>query len=362
LNLLFNPGETMRSVRSRGFTLIELLVVIAIIAVLIALLVPAVQKVREASARTQCQNNLKQLGLAHHGYHDQYKYLIFSRGATNTGTRSTNPIGNEETITGMVYLLPFIEQGPLFNQMNAPSTNAGTPVNPFGPPRDFNWYVPWQQNIPLFRCPSSMPGSDYGGDATFKGRRNYFLCLGDTILNNHSTTTGRGIFHYKSKYALVHITDGTSNTILMSEVGGNATATDIRGIAANNITGTNTNPSTCIATATNGNYTVPVQSSRTMTSLWHSGLAFAVGFNTVLPPNSPSCVADNWGDSWGLISASSYHTGGINVVLADGSVRFVSNGINTGTVTAAEVTSGASPYGVWGALGTRNGGETLNDF
>jgi len=350
----------MKNRQRTGFTLIELLVVIAIIAILIALLVPAVQKVREAAARLQCANNLKQLGIACHSYHDANKHLFFSRGVTNTGTRSTNPIGNESTISGLVYVLPYIEQGPLFTQISSASVNGGTNVNPFGPPRDFDWYLPWRADIPVFKCPSSATGTNYSGDANFAGRRNYFLCFGDLIQNNHTSTLNRGIFGFNSQTKLTGITDGTSNTIMMCEVASNTSATGFQGQAANNRSGMDSNPSSCLATVTNGNYTVSVQSSRVMTSLWHSGLSSFIGFNTVLPPNSPSCINENWGDGWGLMSASSNHTGGVNCLMADGRVLFINNNINTGNLSASSINlSGPSPYGVWGALGTMSGAEPV---
>src|SRR3954470_7980968 len=131
--------------KPRGFTLIELLVVIAIIAILIALLVPAVQKVREAAARAQCQNNLKQLGLAMHSYHDTYKK--FPRNYLQVG-------GNVwEALSANYFLLPFVEQAPLYNQGQANLTNWG-------------WMYGTLMNtdLSIFHCPAAPPGSKRGSN------------------------------------------------------------------------------------------------------------------------------------------------------------------------------------------------------
>jgi prepilin-type N-terminal cleavage/methylation domain-containing protein/prepilin-type processing-associated H-X9-DG protein len=370
----------MKIVVRAGFTLIELLVVIAIIGVLIGLLLPAVQKVREAANRMKCANNLKQLGIAHHAYHDAAGSLTFSSGFTNYGSRSTNPIGNEQSISGLVNLLPYIEETGILTMLNQATTYGGTPCNPFGPPRDFGGYAPWATNIPMLHCPSSPPGfAYYNNTAQFPGRRNYVLCMGDFYQSSAgwiSPSTGpypyfhyqaspnnRGVFGYNSAIRLTDILDGTSNTILMSEQASNADATDIHGLGAENQSGVASNPSACLATAFNGHYlaSVTVQTDRPLTSLWHSGLAPHVGFNTILPPNSPNCLGDTYGDVWALTSATSYHPGGVNVLLGDGAVRFISNSIDTGNLSAPQPTTGASPYGVWGALGTRSGGETVSD-
>ena len=350
----------MRHSRRWAFTLVELLVVIAIIGILIALLLPAVQAAREAARRAQCVNNLKQIGLALHNYAGVKNAFPWMRGPSNyPGTRNTSPIGNEETINGYVFILPFLEMAPLYEQISKP-WNGSTATLPFGPPRDFFYYPFWCEDLAAFRCPSTPPGLYYGGNTAVKGRQNYPMCLGDSILNNHTTTNGRGIFFYRSAVRFADIIDGTSNTIMVGEKANAVDALDVRGLGAQNVSGLNSSPILCMATATGGKYTVTtVQTGRPLTSLWHSGLAPFVGFTTVLPPNSPSCLNDSYGDNWGLYSASSYHPGGVNCLLADGSVRFISNTIDTRDLSAAELTSGASPYGVWGALGTKAGGEAI---
>lgn len=347
--------------RRQAFTLVELLVVIAIIGILVALLLPAIQSAREAARRADCSNRLKQLGVAFHNYHDTYNALPWMRGSAVWGTRNTVPVGNEGTINGLVGLLPFMEVNALYDEITSPF--AGPPLtNPYGPPRDFFWYPPWCAAVPALTCPSCPEGIAYNAAAL--GRRNYALCLGDMIANNHNATNNRGVFGYLSATKFRDITDGTSNTLLMAEKANAVNALDVRGLGANNVAGLNTNPSICMTRAAGGMYLpgVTVQSARTLGSLWHNGLAPFVGFTTVLPPNAPTCLVDNWGDSWGVYSASGYHPGGVMALLADASVRFVAETIDTGNIAAAEIASGPSPYGVWGALGTRSGSETIPSY
>jgi prepilin-type N-terminal cleavage/methylation domain-containing protein/prepilin-type processing-associated H-X9-DG protein len=361
----------VRLKKQLGFTLVELLVVIAIIGVLVGLLLPAVQAAREAARRMQCSNQLKQIGLGMHNYASTYKCFPWMRGPSNNGTRNTVPVGNEQTINGYVALLPFIEQDPLYNTIATPmaaiaAAPGGNPTMPFGPPRDFAYYPPWCVKVTSFLCPSSPAGLFYGsatGTTAFLGRQNYPMCLGDAILNTHTlSVTARGTFCYNRFVTLAELTDGTSNTIIVGEKANAVDSLDVRGLAANNVPGLNLNPASCFLKATGGKYlpTTTVQNARTHGALWHTGLAPFIGFQTILPPNSPSCENDNWGDNWGLSSASSYHTGGVNVAYGDGSVRFISQSIDTGNTSLPEVTGGPSPYGVWGALGTRAGGEVAS--
>jgi len=370
--------------RRTGFTLVELLVVIAIIGILVGLLLPAVQAAREAARRMQCGNSLKQIGLAMHNYLSTNNALPWLKGPMNyPGNRNTNPRGNEQSINGYVGLLPFLEQGAMYNLIAAPwaAIGANPPSLPYGPPRDFGYYPPWLARLTVFLCPSAPDGIPYSNNAAFTGRQNYAMCLGDTILNSHgqglsNTSTAnltpnfRGSFGYGRFVKISEMTDGTSNTIIVAEKANAVDAKNVKGLAAANVPGLNLNPSVCLTKAAGGFYLptlIPrsaggtdIQDARTHGSLWHTGLAPFIGFQTVLPPNSPSCMNENWGDSWGLSSSSSYHTGGVQVAFGDGSVRFITNSIDTGNVALPEVSSGPSPYGVWGALGTRSGGEVNN--
>ena len=353
----------MRTMR-RGFTLIELLVVIAIIAILIALLLPAVQQAREAARRTQCRNNLKQLGLALHNYHDQNKMfpaMQFGSNAVGAGGIGDAIPGNGHS--GFVSLLPFIDQAPLYNQISSAAM-----------PYDYPWgsFAPWRVQIPGFLCPTSPDTEGYNNLG--HGNRSYRFCMGDTIantVNNGATGTvfnTRGMFGTLSSTKMRDVTDGTSNTIAMAEreLGGKGhtgTNKQVLGRTAASVASLSTNPGGCLATAAGNSYL----SSQTVVKwsagmLWAAGMPFYSGFHTVLPPNSPSCSSGADDEVYGLYSASSLHEGGVHVLMADGAVRFVSENINTGTLTAAEVTSGISPYGVWGALGTKSGSEVIGEF
>src|SRR5690606_29773220 len=122
---------------------------------------------------------------------------------------------------------------------------------------------------------------------------------------------------------MASITDGTSNTIIMAERAfGSGKTRSIKGYFANNVSGLNTSPISCLATASQGTYISgqSVQEDRAVGVQWFDGYPAFTGFSTILPPNSPSCANDNWGDQWGVFSASSHHPGGVNVLMADGSV------------------------------------------
>ncbi len=349
-----------RGNRTRAFTLVELLVVIAIIGILVALLLPAIQAAREAARRSQCANNLKQLGLALHNHHDVRGHFP-ALNESNGGTRHTNPQGNEGRNTGLMHILPYIEQSAIYDILASPGEYGGISILPWGPIRERSYYPPYVADIPAFVCPSNPrpPHALWG----IESPRNYAVSLADSIHDNHWRTANRGVFARESQIDMRNITDGTSNTVLMAEraFGTPVNRRSIRGYFANNVGGLNSQPIVCLATARDGEYVAgqSVQSDRAVGVQWFEGYPAFTGFNTILPPNSPSCASDRWGDRWGVFSASSYHPGGVHVLLADGAVRFLTDSIDTGNLAASEPSSGPSPYGVWGALGSAAGGESV---
>jgi prepilin-type N-terminal cleavage/methylation domain-containing protein/prepilin-type processing-associated H-X9-DG protein len=360
--------------RTRGFTLIELLVVIAIIAILIGLLLPAVQKVREAAARMKCQNNLKQMGLASHNYESAYGYLPPQHGTVNiNGAYYSNDASPQALI------LPFVEQANKYNQFNFNyktwnDTDVVTGTFTPGPTGLGINLAARIQDVPIYLCPSDPSGTIRGAyqpntkDLTYpEGRLNYLGCLGAT---SHflSTSPGAGIFCPGSVSSgqqlrgttITGITDGTSNTALFAEsIRTTDTWPHVSGIRTNTVVILD---SSVGAGPDNDGRGIPscATGAPWTSSISYAGLEFdrdlwATTFYThTLPPNWNRKVSSgtqqyNCGDTAIVhfhVAASSYHTNGVNVVMADGSVRFVPDAVD---------------FPSWQAMGSRAGGEVITD-
>jgi len=366
-----SPRRSAGGAVRTGFTLVELLVVIAIIGVLVGLLLPAVQAAREAARRMQCSNNLKQFGLALHNYHDTYNAFPPRRGGSAGGGNTARFDGNYDRKSAFIPLLGFIEQQPMADMVATGGTLPNGHVIPPGGPA--GWYgnvdwLPWRTQIPSVLCPSDTnPG---GGN---QANNSYAFSMGDQVISHNGTGFAghRGLFATSNRCRKFRdMTDGTSNTIAMSErawagnYGWRAAAGEaVKGLTAQE-PNVNTSPISCLALAT-GNRVVGVQIKSRFGEVWSDGQAERVGFNTVLAPNQLSCVNDgnvNADSNGGVLNASSNHPGGVNSVLGDGSVRFIAESIDTGNTALPPVNNGPSPYGVWGALGSVSGGEVAGQF
>ncbi len=348
----------------RGFTLIELLVVIAIIAVLIALLLPAVQQARESARRTQCKNNLKQFGLALHNYHDVYNmFPPRHHGPHWSGNLPSTPNDLCPRLSAFVSILPNLDQAAIYQKIWQSPTYVW----------DAN-YALWKIQLPVLVCPSeSTPPPIPPPGLNGFSQTNYAFNSGDSrevasgapyqVFPHAGRVTTRGIFGYQTRIGLAHITDGSSNTIMMAEIT-RAQGDGKLGEATTLATGGP--PINCRATFANGTYTNQtslVTRDRTTGMRWNDGRSQYTAINTIIPPNGPSCQGGGDGD--GYFTASSRHTGGCQVVMADGSVRFISENIHAGNQSHSGPSFnsiGPSPYGVWGSLGSKEGGETVAEF
>jgi prepilin-type N-terminal cleavage/methylation domain-containing protein/prepilin-type processing-associated H-X9-DG protein len=298
----------------RAFTLIELLVVIAIIAVLIGLLLPAVQKVREAAARAKCQNNLKQIGLAMHNYHDTYSNLP-------PGDPATGSYG-----TWQVSILPYIEQNNMYLLYVDFGNFQGTKITYSNAANRANVT---SKVLPILTCPSDPNAGLFMPFGV--SMHNYAVNFGNTTRTQgtyNGVVFGGAPFSYNNKtFSLPGISDGTSNTLLAAEV--------LQGVSSGNITDLRGFTWWGPAAGFEG-YFGPNSGSP-------DSLQFTSYCNN-LPDQGLPCVVT----AVNQFGARSKHTGGVNVTLCDGSVRFVSNNISITT---------------WRALSTSQGGEVLgSDF
>jgi prepilin-type N-terminal cleavage/methylation domain-containing protein/prepilin-type processing-associated H-X9-DG protein len=356
-----------------GFTLIELLVVIAIIAVLIALLLPAVQAAREAARRAQCTNNLKQIGLALHNYHQGVG--SFPLGASeyqangrinNNATRNNN--FQWDNWSCHVMILPYMEQAAMYNSCNfMVGNNEG-----------INFWINSTvtlSRIQGFLCPSdgnAGQGSPNAGNVNTSNDNSYVGSQGTTTMTPqvNSATGSTGLFWYYVSYNISGFTDGTSNTVAFSEalVGkpgstgqdtyrGNSVMNVGQALITANFLDANQNQPAILTALSACNAAFMGTSANGQNNPWR-GIYWEVGangmtwFNTIVPPNSKQYPWGNcrdqgggWPDEATFASASSNHPGGVNTLMADGSARFIKDSVS---------------MPIWWALGTRANGEVIS--
>jgi prepilin-type N-terminal cleavage/methylation domain-containing protein/prepilin-type processing-associated H-X9-DG protein len=340
----------------RAFTLIELLVVIAIIGVLIALLLPAVQAAREAARRAQCLNNLKQIGLALHNYHSAHDTFPVGGSRQMCDLAKDPPSYEWNNWSAQTLLLPYLEQTPLYNATNFDCAPLYDPECPLSNTN----ITSFNTRVASFLCPSD-------GEAGRVRINSYHGSFGSTT---YTWTESNGLFALLSSYKMSEITDGTSNTVAFSEaIVGSVNSVDkstrrnsVQGVvppdgaeqynAFDNVPAVMAGLQACnqtwLTSAPGDQFFANTRGDR-----WGWGTTGNSMFNTVVPPNSQQyqwsacrfgCEFCNT-DATNYTNATSFHPGGVNVCMADGSVKFIKDSINMQT---------------WWSLGTRNGGEVIS--
>jgi prepilin-type N-terminal cleavage/methylation domain-containing protein/prepilin-type processing-associated H-X9-DG protein len=394
--------------RKSGFTLVELLVVIAMIGMLIALLLPAVQAAREAARRMQCQNNLKQVALAVHNYadsndnrvprlnHERIRHLP-------TAPHAPLPIGTGNNdyfldIGITLILCPFIEQTALYNQIWGHDWfDSAQPGLDTSKGYTAEYIALFLRAPATYGCPSdSNRGEQEGLSHNDMGGTNIVFCVGDhqsargmgqrieSNGNQISRAHNRGVFDSRGLGDKLTIADGTSNTIALSECVRPSNGWTFGANVIFDFQGAD--PATAMATYNKSQRTYITPATRSLNGnedhkqrgyRWIDGTPMYRAFSTVIPPNAGSfAMATAGSGEWALGTVSSYHTGGVNAALLDGSVRFVNETINARTSgltdydlptnnfnrnTAGPFSMmGPSRYGIWGGLGTKEGGESVS--
>lgn len=408
-------------IERRAFTLIELVVLILVLVVLAGLLLPATRRARPAARRMACASNLRNLALAALNYEHTFRVLpgagcgIYLENKSKGWDRMAT--GSEGRWSGLVALLPQLEQQELYDKiergdLESESQSARWDCGPWGfdptprpggrpylDPRSLD-YRPAYTQVPVLRCPAD-PGRPFSSGSNRLARSNYAFCFGDSLRGANSTSTTqihtRGGFSLGMQFPLADILDGTANTIMMGEIATpeKAGSDTVKRMFQQRVQGHATDSvkwdadpmkgldvEACSQSARGQKYT----SSQGLYAFrgfgWLDARIAFTGFNTILPPNGASCAPSGIGDEseGGIFSAGSHHPGGCHIAMFDCGTRFIGDDIDSITRNSSSSKSSfdapsrfewngewkttdnwkrPSPFGVWGAMGTREGGETM---
>jgi type II secretory pathway pseudopilin PulG len=361
----------------------SLVVGTAVFGIVVAMIAMSLMRQRDAASARTCNDRMMNLLEAAYTYHDVYKLLP----PAVTGTDGDDPDRcNQSRLSGFAALLPFVDQQPAWSALADPRRNPDTSFPSMGPSPSFSpaEFELWGMQFSVFMCPAEKTSRvDYG-------MRSYVFCYGDTVRgvgrrimpgelqNNRAAAqwaraSQRGMFAPSGVTRLQDCRDGLSSTIMMSEVASNPQRGWLHGSVARVPVSSNEdrlemNPSLGLAVISSDDNKRFANGTRFWSlgrgSRWAEGTMICNAFTTVYPPNGPSVTA---GDDYttGIMPPSSHHAGGVHVGFGDGSIEFITNTIDTGDLkqppkgTDMKTDQIQSPYGLWGAMGTRAAGEVI---
>ena len=349
-------------ISKQGFSLVELLVVIAILAVLLGMFLPATRSVREASRRTACSNNLRQVSLAALNFESSHGFFPAAMGDSMLLEKSNSQDANR--MSGILLLTTYLEQRLSGAWFDAPLEHNGVSFPAYPSPLDRRYPI-WQQHNEYLVCPSTVSDENEGF-----AEISYAFCIGDSAKNIHAPSFARGTNAAGINVKLQDITDGTSNTIYAAEIGTLNHYTTHSEVAIQSAKVVEKPEFAFELVTSNGkNFPENMPLAKMKRGYnWADGAATSSMVSTILPPNSPSFATSSNELSDGLYSAASQHPGGVNISRADGSIAFVADDIDCGDLGATPIdlqsltqTNQPSPFGVWGALGSRGGEGTMDE-
>ncbi|MGB7343515.1 MAG: DUF1559 domain-containing protein [Pirellulaceae bacterium] len=354
--------------RSQRCSFIDVVAIACLGLVIASISMVQIQQHRAVARKTGCVNNLAQLALATHNYHSAYRQMPMGSGGTTADSGSESWQSNHDRLSVWVALLPFHEEQALWEQISNPMQVDGITFPAMGPVPwyDPSQYLPWSKRPKMLACPTDTDAGE------FPMVSSYVVNYGDAVHlvgTPHNPTSrlkekameasNRGMFFGKTVIEFRDCLDGLSNTVMFSE------SCIASKTAAKNVADLAFDPSLCIA-ANKDPATEFWPPGRD--ACWADGCLRSTGFQTILPPNSPSATSDQ-SDLEGVMSPSSHHLGGVHIAMGDGSVRFTLNTIDAGQSDSPTVAliagkqyalpGSRSPFGLWGAFGTRACMEVL---